>query len=636
MEKTLKNSFKFVLFFVGVVCFSLALFCACGGKKTPQPEEPKIEATEMSVFWGERAIGDDETIIITTKANGAIVVELNSEEIGSYSQSEIDWSKLVAYYKTAESEENILLENLNEHTSVSVQGDDGEYQYMIGLPSLSKSGSYKFVVSIGEIKKTFSVILEKESIIGELSLGFNANNKVEEGVYSFEYGKMRPQDYSVKVGNDYTQNYHYARITVSEFNENNGVEDIALSEIDVHELGYGVGTPKFEELDAGEYYVCVYLEEDGVENVYSKVFKLVITPSKIESETKPSSLNFTFNTFSDYSETITFNSILENSAYSLSVSVLDKKQSMNSGNLGRKMGTWELFSKENLTNFVATDGETVEEENILSLTDNLVAGNNKYVPILFNYNSSNYADEVFLVKANLSKGQIAFPDIVYLGFEGNNEEVLTYVSDEQKLVLDYSNDLDVFKSYYVITESKNGLSGTTTLTVKNKDRYELDLLNATTLNEKIESNETNYKSVTNNLENGTVVIEWELSPILFSQTATYNITSTQQEEGGNVVSCDVSVVLNFNQRSNSTFLDGKSITNIFKIECNNEVVLESNIAVNGNQISFHKTITSFNDNNNVLNIKVSVNQDFENKVKFLIAENLTSNFKESTLIVEKF
>lgn len=618
-----------------VVLFLIAglfLFCSCG--KSPVEPEPEnnvpTNVNTIMAFYDNEPIVRDNTLQITQKSDGTVLINVNGKDV---SYSNLDWSKLEVHYTLDDSDEDFVLEDVMKHTKVfSIKnGIETEVQQM---PTISRNGeAYKIVISYGQDTQ-FIVLISKESQIQDLKLVFNANNKIAEDYYEFEYSSMSKQDFSAMVGDDYSTNYKYARISVKEYKEiNNITDDVVLDEVNVLDLGYGFGTPSFDEMSVGEWLVCVYVEEDGVETVYSNVCCLTITPKQGYAQNLPQKLSYKFSVTGEYQSEQ--NITLADNITDFSIVVEGENQSMANGILDGESGVWEFAQISELNNFIATDGNQVTEDDIISSSSNLVAGTNKYIPLRFNYNSENYADEVFLINLDIEKGDIVLPDVFWLGLEDDYNEITTYFSDNQKLCFAYSNHMDYYRTYFTVNEQISDASGTLNFVMKEGNasaRYKF--VNSSALEQKLINYSSNYKSVVYNPNGASVRIDWTLNPLVLQSNFSYEITDVQNKNAlDEVISADAKIVIILS--ATEMLENDLEYANMFSYSINNALVDNAKLELNGNVAKLTTTISSFeNDDNNVL-VKLVVKNEFKNKIQIYVSNEQIANELESEVVIEK-
>lgn len=620
-----------IIFLFAALLFSVALlFCSCGGKKKgPEPEVfPNVNA--IYVYYDGVEVKNNNTFDVLLKRDNKLSITVDGNTLDDVDSAEIDWSKLQVSYTVEDGEDFMMLSDASRY--IKVFFEEGDQRTLVsGMPNLNRVG--KYVINIKYVQEIeFVVTLRKEHAIDEIVLSFNENNQIADQLnsYEFESGLLTKDDYRAFVGQDYLQGYNYRCISVDEYKQNliDASDTILVSDVDPEVLGYGYGTPAFEDLTVGEWFVCVYKEEQGYENVYSNVCFLRIIPQHIVPADVPLEVKYTFYAMGEYQNSqTTLESLLNNNTTKLFVKVLvgDEEQFVDDGTLANYDGKWEFADKSDITSFVATNGQTVDEANIVSTESILTAGNNKYVVLKFNYNSDELADNYYLVSLVLQKGEIMLPDVVWIG-TNDSVEVLSYFDDNQKLQWAYSAQQQFYSTYFDAQEAKDGLSGSVSFALKDSSKYKF--VASPQLADKLENVADNYKNMAVDENNGTCTISWEVAPLRINSTYPYEITDVQYKNNEDVVIAgDVKIIVKYHTHVGTTL---NNLASMFSYKINGVDVDAEKLQLDNNQAIITVKIDNFvNDEAPVLT-KITLNNNYVGKVTI---EDQTE--KEQTVTIKK-
>ena len=343
-------------------------------------------------------------------------------------------------------------------------------------------------------------------------------------------------------------------------------------------------------------------------------------------------ITYTFPVVGAYSNAeTTLSSIYENDSNNVAVVVNGENQTMGNGELDGNTGHWEFANKSELVNYVATDGVTVDEANILEPASEVGAGNTKYAVLKFVYDSDNFQDAYFLVKADISRGVVILPDSFWIGLSNNSTEYLTYFSDEQTMNFAYSESINYYASYFdAAPAAMNGLNGVTTFTMKDSSRYRFT--ESPSLSDKLETLENNYINLSINDESGVCDLSWKLNVLVVNQAKSYEITSVKEMSGDVAVSGDAKVVITSNT---SSAIPNINLADMFEYKLGGVAVATEKLETNGNVAKITTTISSFTDDVAEVIANATVKNAFLNKVKINVSMNRLDTL-DHTVSINKF
>lgn len=493
---------SFMLVFGLLFLFALSFLFACDERNNPstEPTEPE-EVIPQNVEQ--------------------IFVSYNDEEVSQndvlsfYCNEEIDLDEINITYVLENEQEKRPIENLLKHISVLSYENSNEIDISL-LFENKKAGRYKVTIKYNKTFE-FDIMIKKVENTDALTLGFNEVHELEqEGFYSFEYGAIKENDddsyWVLNKNGDSVNSYLCAFCLKQDYDSLHPNQ--SLSEINVFEMNQANYMTNFTTLAVGEYYVCVYKEFETLTTIYSNVCCLKITENELQTESVPTGINFVFEVPFDYSsQNVTLEELYaldtENYKRNLKIYVNGAIQTVKSGLIDDISGTFELGQKDELESFVATNGVTVLEENILSLDEQLVVGNDKYVVLWFVPDNANYKPQVFLVNLLVEKGEVLTPDILFVGTGDDLVDNFEFLNSAEQ-ILRYSYINDSFGSYYTTQTVLNGLEGTTTFSLKDSSKYKFKLTDSFSSKTTQDSTKDNYEIV-NNEETGVLTVVWLLN-----------------------------------------------------------------------------------------------------------------------------
>ena len=500
MRLTFKRSFMFI--FGVLFLFALTFLCACGEKDnhSTEPTEPE-EVIPQNVEQ--------------------IFVSYNDEEVSQndvlsfYCNEEITLNQISISYVLENEQEKRPIENLLKHISV-LSYESSKAVDVSELFENRKAGRYKVTITYNKSFE-FDIMIKKVENTDSLTLEFNETHQLEqEGFYSFEFGTIKENDddsyWVLNKNGDSVNSYLCAFCSKQDYDSSHPGEP--LTEINVFEMNQANSMTNFTALDVGEYYVCVYKEFETFTTIYSNVCCLKITENELQTESVPTGISFVFEVPFEYTaENVTLQELYtldtENYKRNLKIYVNGEIQTVKSGLIDDISGTYELGQKDELENFVATNGVTVLEENILDGDEQLSVGDEKYVVLWFIPENTNYKPQAFLVNLLVQKGEVLTPDILFVGTEDDVVDNFDFQNNEAQ-VLRYSYINDSFSSYYTVETVLNGLEGTTTFTLKDPNKYKFKLTDAFLSKLTQVSTKDNYEIV-NNEQTGVLTVVWLLN-----------------------------------------------------------------------------------------------------------------------------